>query len=354
MESISLLKELIKIDSSTIEKANEAIDYLSAYLEKHHIYGEILEYEGYKSYVAIIGEGNKTLVLNGHLDVVSGKEEQFEPYTKEDKLYGRGSADMKAGVVAIVQAMIRLKKEPLNCKVMLQLVTDEEIGGFHCTRYLVEQGYVGDFVICTEPTNMTISIQAKGIMRLDILTDGFSAHGSRPWEGENAILKAIKNYENIEKLPILNEGSEFYEKTSVNLAKINGGDIYNRVPDHSCIGLDIRYVPHIDPQKIIEEIKGVVDGQVVVKAIEPGINVSTECEYLKDLIKTIKEIKGINQVKTSGQHGSSDARFFTSKGVPAVEFGPIGEGWHGDLEYVSIASVIELENILVEYAKNFK
>ncbi|TCO69347.1 succinyl-diaminopimelate desuccinylase [Marinisporobacter balticus] len=354
MESISLLKELVEIDSSTIEKANEVIDYLAAYLKNNGIHGKILEYKGYKSYVSTIGEGSKTLVLNGHLDVVSGKEEQFKPYIDGDRFYGRGSADMKGGVVAIVQAMIRLKKEPLNCKVMLQLVTDEEIGGFHCTRYLVEKGYIGDFVICTEPTNMTLSIQAKGIMRLDIVTNGFSAHGSRPWEGENAILKSMRNYEKIEKLPILRIGSEFYEKTSINLALIKGGDIYNRVPDHSFMGLDIRYVPHIDPEKIVKDIEEVVEGEVIVKVIEPGINVSVECEDLKNLMKVIKEVTGIDQVKTSGQHGSSDARFFTSIGVPAIEFGPIGEHWHGDSEYVTMSSVLNLENILVEYAKQFQ
>ncbi len=353
MDSINLLKELLKINSSTIEEANESIDYCANYLSDHGIEGEILEYKGYKSYVAVIGQGPKTLIFNGHLDVVSGKPNQFEPYVEGDKLYGRGSADMKSGVVSIIQALIRLKDEPLGCKVMLQLVTDEEIGGFHCTRYLVDQGYTGDFVICTEPTNMTVSIQAKGIMRLDILTNGFSAHGSRPWEGENAILKAIRNFEKIENLPILSIGSQFYEKTSVNLALLKGGDIYNRVPDHSVMGLDIRYVPHIDPNQIVEEIKNVVDGEVVVKTIEPSINVSMECEYVKQLIQVAKDVANMEKVEISAQHGSSDARFFSGKGIPAVEFGPIGKAWHGDQEYVFISSIVDLENILVSFAKQF-
>lgn len=354
MKSVDLLNNLIKIDSSILEKANEIIDYLAEYLKQHGIHGKILEHEGYKSYVVTIGEGNKTLVLNGHVDVVSGKEKQFKPYIMGDKLFGRGSADMKGGIVSMIQAMIRLKQEPLKSKVMLQIVTDEETGGFHCTKYLVNQGYTGDFVICTEPTNMAVSIQAKGIIRLDIITNGSAAHGSRPWEGDNAILKAISNFEKIKELPILNIGSEFYERTSVNLALIKGGDIYNRVPDHSVMGLDIRYVPNLDPNQIIEEIKGVVDGKVIVHTIEPSINVSAECDYVKRLVQVAKEVTGIEGVKVFGQHGSSDARFFAGKGIPAVEFGPIGNFWHGDSEYVSISSVLDLENILVEFAKQFE
>jgi len=354
MDSVSFLKELIKVDSSTLEAANRLIDYSAKYIESHGVTGKILNNNGYKSYVATIGQGEKTLVLNGHLDVVSGKPAQFDPIEKDGKLYGRGTADMKRGCAAMIHAFLKLSKSELNSKVMLQLVTDEELGGFNCARYLVDEGYVGDFVICTEPTQMQPSIQSKGMIKLDVSTKGISAHASRPWEGDNAIVNAFKDFQAIEALPILNEGSDFYESSTVNLAFIKGGDIYNRVPDSCVMGLDIRYVPHVDPHQIVEDIKNTVTGEIELINLEPGVLVKEDHPFINQLRGSIQNIMPQHEVEIVGQHGGSDARFFASKGIPAIEMGPKGNHWHGDDEYVDIDSIYNLENVLIDFAKTFK
>ncbi|MFA7412559.1 MAG: M20/M25/M40 family metallo-hydrolase, partial [Tissierellaceae bacterium] len=274
MYAIDLLKKLIEIDTSEVEKANEAVEFISQYLKEGGIDGEIIEFKGYKSYVATIGEGDKTIILNGHLDVVPGEKSQFVTIERDGRIYGRGSADMKSGCVAMINAVIQLAKEPLGCKVMLQIVTDEENGGFKGTKNLVDLGYIGDFVICTEPTNLNIGIQSKGFMRVDIEVEGQSAHGSRPWEGHNAIEKAFREYEKILKIPMLNEGSQYYESSTVNLALIEGGDAYNKVPDKSLIGLDIRYVPSINPYELIDELKKTVHGKVRMQLLGHAVNSS--------------------------------------------------------------------------------
>lgn len=353
MDTISLLKELIRIDSSTIEKANEIIEFASAYLLKNGLEGEIIENNGFKSYVSIIGSGEETIVLNGHLDVVSGKEGQFTPIEKNERIYGRGSADMKGGCAAMMNAVLALKDKPLNCKVMLQLVSDEEEGGLNCSRYLVEKGYIGDFAICTEPTNLNLAIQSKGFIRINIKANGASAHGSRPWEGDNAILKNIENYKKVLNLPILKLGSKFFEKSSVNLAFIEGGDAYNRVPDKSTIGLDIRFIPSLNPYEIIEEIKEVVDGEVSLKLLGSGVNTASEDIYVKRFLETINRANGCSNTKLMAQHGSADTRFFSEKGISTLEFGPVGANWHGEDEYVDIKSVRTLENAIKIFIENF-
>ncbi len=352
MDSVSLLKDLIKIDSSTREGANEAIDYCINYLRKYGVEGELIDNNGFHSFVTAIGSGDKTLILNGHLDVVSGNKDQFDPVECNGRIIGRGSADMKSGCVAMLQAFIKLKNEPLNNKIMLQLVSDEETGGIHCSRHLVELGYTGDFVICTEPTNMNISLQSKGIIRVDIVTEGVSAHGSRPWQGVNAISKAYENFTKIERLPILAEGSEFYDHSSLNLAFINGGDIYNRVPDSCIMGLDIRYVPFLDPYDIIKAIEEVVDGKINVNVIEPGVATRLDNTYVQDFTKVLESITGVT-CAYAVQHGGSDGRFYAEKGIPVIEFGPTGNYWHGDEEYVEIASIHQLEEVLVAYMQQF-
>ncbi len=354
MDSIGLLKKMISVDSSTREQANQLIDFSKTYLEAQGIEGQVVEQNGYKSYVATLGAGDKTLVLNGHLDVVSGKPSQFVPSELDGKLFGRGSADMKSGCAAMIQAFIRLRDMPLKCKVMLQLVTDEEIGGFNCSKYLADQGYIGDFVICTEPTQLNPSIQSKGMIKLDILTRGKSAHGSRPWEGENAIERAFENFKAIQKLAILREGSALYESSTVNLALIKGGDIYNRVPESCTMGLDIRYVPHVDPQRILRDIEACIEGEIKVINVEPGVLVEPDHPYI-DLVKeVITSVDKQAKAEIVGQHGGSDARFFASQGIPAIELGPKGDFWHGDGEYVDIQSVLDLEEILIGIAVGFQ
>jgi len=353
METRDLLMKLVAMDTSTLTGANAALEHVAGYLHKQGIAGKIVSSNQYKSYVAILGEGEKTLVLNGHLDVVSGKSHQFEPLLEGDRLKGRGTADMKAGVVAMIKTMISLKDKPLRCRVMLQLVTDEEIGGGNGSKFLVDEGYLGDFVICTEPTNFSIAIQAKGILRLDVVSRGRSAHGSRPWEGDNAIEKAFKNFENIQSLPLMHQGNDFYQGSSLNLAVMEGGDIYNRVPDTCTMKLDLRYVPQIDPGDLIARIEAAVDGEVRVVASEPGVLVARDHPYLKQLQTVIQGLVPDLEVKFTGQHGGSDARFFSEKGIPAIEFGPVGQDWHGEEESVSLQSVEDLYRVLEAFALDF-
>jgi len=349
MQTFELINKLIKIDSSTKENANKAVEFAKAYMDEHGIEGKIVENEGYKSYICEIGEGNKKIILNGHLDVVPGKEELFEPYEKEGRFYGRGSSDMKSACAAMMNTVIKLKNEKLPCKVMLQLVSDEEDGGYHCSQYLVQNGYVGDFVICGEPTNLGISVQSKGFMRVDIIEYGRSAHGSRPWEGDNAILKAIDTYDKVVNLPFMSERTEFYNGSSINLAVIEGGVIYNKVPDRCRIGLDIRFVPHIEPERIVKEIESVVNGDVVINTVGASVNMSPEHPYVKQLMDAIKAETHREKIEIVAQHGSADTRFFTKEKIPSVEFGPSGEFWHGDGEYVLIESVYEYERILERF-----
>ncbi|MCH4889026.1 M20/M25/M40 family metallo-hydrolase [Acidaminobacter sp. JC074] len=350
MNSLELLKKLVKMDTSTVDKANECIEFCQVYLKFFDIDSEIIVSNQKKSLVATVGSGDKCIVLNGHIDVVSADSSQFEPYVEDNLFYGRGASDMKAGVVAIIHAFIKMK-DASNVKVMLQLVSDEEVGGHNGTKVLVEKGYTGDFVICTEPTQMAISTRAKGILQVDMITYGKAAHGSRPWLGENAIEKAYENFKKIKSLPILKIGDDIFENSSVNLSISQGGDIYNRVPDYHKMGIDIRYVPHLDPEEILNDIRNVIEGDVQVVQMEPGILVSTDNFYI-DRIKEAFKRAHYEDVKIFGQHGSSDVRFFSTLNIPAIEVGPKGGNWHGKDEYVDLETLELLENLLVDFLMN--
>ena len=129
--------------------------------------------------------------------------------------------------------------------------------------YLVEQGYIGDFAITGEPTDMHIGIQAKGVLAMRIEVTGTAAHGSTPWMGDNAVLKAIDVFRQIEILPFARESSDLFDRPSINLGRIVGGDALNKVPDLCAIDVDVRYLPGQDADEIRAAVDALPDARVV-------------------------------------------------------------------------------------------
>lgn len=347
---LRLLKDLLSIDSSTKEGANTAIEFCQKWLSSQELPAKVIENNGYKMVICEIGSGPKKLIFNGHVDVVSGKAEQFFPKEENGKLYGRGAADMKAGVAAMMAAMAELNKQELQATIQLQIVSDEENGGENCSGYLAEQGYRGDFVICSEPTQLGIGLQAKGILNIDIEVEGKPAHGSRPWEGINAIEKAWQVYEKIKKLPFAYESSEYYAAPSINLAKIHGGDTYNKVPETCIISFDIRYLPTQRKEDVIQQIKNVADGRVSISQTGEPVRTDPRSPYIGALSSIVGKY---TELHLFGQHGSADTRFYSDYGILAIEFGPSGGNWHGDDEYVDIKSVKQYTQMVIEFARVF-
>ncbi len=352
---VHILKDLIKIDSSTKAGANQAIEYCADWLRQRDLPVEVINNEGYQLVVCEIGQGEKTVVLNGHVDVIEGEAEQFEPIIQEGKMYGRGSIDMKAGVAAMMETVDQLQNKPLTSKVMLQLVSDEETGGRYGSKYLADNGYRGDFMICGEPTNLGIAIQSKGVLQLDCLVNGKPAHGSRPWEGSNAITLAVDLYERILSLPFAQETAPpLYDKPSINLAKLNGGTVYNKVPDIFEMALDIRYLPDQSPEEIYEQVKSIMVGEVSIHICNDPVKTTEDDPFVSLLKDSIQRETQLEKINVFGQHGSSDAQFFTKYGMPSIEFGPVGTDWHGENELVYINSIKEYINVMKDFILHIK
>ncbi|MFA1822327.1 M20 family metallopeptidase [Virgibacillus oceani] len=352
-DPIPLMEKLIEIDSSKKPGINKAMDYCEERLKDRGLSVKKLENEGYSMLVCEIGKGEDTIVLNGHIDVIEGEASQFEPYAKDGKMYGRGSVDMKAGVASMMETVAQLKDSDLSTKVMLQIVPDEETGGNHGTKYLTEKGYLGDFIICGEPTHMGIAIQSKGVLQLDFNIRGKPAHGSRPWEGVNAITNAYKLFERILKLPFAEESSSMFEKPSINLAKIKAGTVYNKVPERCEMSLDIRYLPNQSPDDIVEQIDEVTDGDVKIQQSKGPVRTKEDNPYVKALATSVKNETDLERVNIFGQHGSNDGQYFTEYGGSAVEFGPVGYDWHGDEELVYVDSVRDYQKVLEDFVENY-
>ena len=148
------------------------------------------------------------------------------------------------------------------------------------TDALVREGLRADFALTGEPTDLHIGVQAKGVLAVRLRVAGTAAHGSTPWLGDNAILKAHDAYRRIETLPFSRESSDLFDRPSINLARIDGGDAFNKVPDTCTIDVDIRFLPGQRPDAILDQIRRIGDIEVVKTFIRAPAIVARDNPYV--------------------------------------------------------------------------
>ena len=174
------------------------------------------------------------------------------------------------------------------------------------TDEMVRQGFLGDFAITGEPTGLHVGVQAKGVLAARILVRGRAAHGSTPWLGDNAVLKAIDVFRRIETLPFSRESSELFDRPSINLGRIQGGDALNKVPDECEMVVDIRYLPDQDPGDILAQIRAIPDIEIVRTFVRVPAQVSRTNPYVVALSDVVGRLTG-GESMSVGRDGASDA-----------------------------------------------
>jgi succinyl-diaminopimelate desuccinylase len=336
----SLAERLITYDTSNDEGIRRAAAFVKGWLEARDLAVTERSHGGLPVLLAETGPASgPCVILHGHIDVVPAHPDQFEPRVEGDRLFGRGAYDMKGAFGAMMCALQDAAAQD-RVRVKLVCVPDEEAEDVdeHSTDRLVADGLRADFAITGEPTDLYIGVQAKGVLAVRLELSGTAAHGSTPWLGDNAILKAHDAFRRIETLPFSRESSELFDRPSINLARIEGGDAFNKVPDRCQIEVDIRYLPEQDPDEILAQIRAIRDLEVVRCFIHHPAMVSRQNPYVLALRDAIaRSIEG--EALSVGRDGASDAIAFLDAGVPAVEFGPVGAGHHGPQEWVSLQSL---------------
>jgi succinyl-diaminopimelate desuccinylase len=349
-----LAERLISYDTSRAEELVAAAGFVKGWLESRDI--EVLHHDhnGLPVLVAEVGPARKDLpcvVFHGHLDVVPGRQEQFEPRIDGDKLFGRGAYDMKGGLAAMMCALKDIERQE-RVRVRLVCVPDEESEELdeRATDGVVKRGLGGNFAITGEPTNLHIGVEAKGVLAMSIEVHGRAAHSSTPWLGDNAVLKAIDVFRAIETLPFSRESSEMFDRPSINLGRIMGGDALNKVPDECTMAVDIRYLPGQDPAEILAQIESIPEIDVTRTFIWPPVSVARSDPYVRALREAVaRSIRG--EAMSVGRDGASDAASFLGAGIPAVEFGPGGAGHHGPQEWVSLSSMARYRRALGDFIR---
>jgi acetylornithine deacetylase len=230
-------------------------------LEKHaYFIPSRKSYEGSPNVVGVLrGQGGgKSIILNGHIDVVpegdvtKWKQPPFSGHIENNKMYGRGTTDMKGGNVALLLAIEAIIHSGIKLKgdVIFESVIEEESGGMG-TLATILRGYKADAAIIPEPTNMKLFIKQQGSMWFRVTVEGLAAHGGTRYEGVSAIDKAWKVYDAIIKLETKRNAAindPLYKHISIplpiNVGKIQGGSWPSSVPDLVTLEGRIGVGPH--------------------------------------------------------------------------------------------------------------
>jgi acetylornithine deacetylase/succinyl-diaminopimelate desuccinylase family protein len=323
--------------------------------------------EGYESPVCLFAgyrRGERTLYFHGHYDVVPAQSpEQFQPLRREHFLFGRGSSDMKGGIVAMFFAIRALQecRAQLNGRIGLTLVPDEETGGERGSAWLARQGMLGGQgigMLLPEPTSGAVWNANRGAISLRVTVFGRSAHVGLQHQGENAFERMLRVVEQLQELKreverhatAIDVGAEQARNSILMLGGQSGGGAnFNVVPEICWFTIDRRINPEEDLRtektKLLAVLESCKSAGIPLKweILQEGNSAACrEDEALgKALASSVEVVTGAAP-RFEMCPGLLETRFYAAKGIPAYAYGPgLLSVAHGPNEYVDLRKVID-------------
>ena len=336
-----------------------------------------MPYEGRSNIVGTFpgNASGPSLILNGHVDVVSPEPVsgwKYDPWGGQiegDRMYGRGTADMKSGLVANFFALKAILRAGLRPKgtVMLQSVIDEEAGGAGGTLALLMAGHRADAMICTEPHNLNLTISHAGVNYFRVKVQGKISHAALAHLGVNAIGKMYLIYQALIDLDE-KRGREvhfpLYEKGSgrschLSIGTMKAGDWPSNVAGSAEMECRVGYVPGetmAGIKTLVERtVRETADKDPWLKEHPPVVEWfgwQTEPWYQDPGHPFVQTFQGALEAilgkspEIIGRAGGIDSRFAPSFNMVSACTGPRAGGIHGFDEYVEIPSIIQVTQAL--------
>ena len=345
-EIIKTLKKLLSF--KTYKDNKEEFDKLFSYIKEEYNEFNIKEY---------IFNNNKCLVLINtidtnldyifctHIDVVYADTYDF--YEDKDNIYGRGTIDMKGSLAVCLNIIKNIK---IDKKFALFITSDEEIDG-NCSNEL-SKIYNAKFVFVPDGgKDFQLVVEEKGQLQIELSVNTKTAHSAQLYNGENAISKLFNVYQKLIEIYPLPKSCNDYV-TSINLSKLNGGESNNQVPGFASMILDIRFVSKDSIEDILSNIMN-IDKDININVLIEGMCFVSDLNnnYVKKFIKSSEKILNKKIIKTYCE-GTSDAIFFSSKGMSTIIMNPIGDNPHCSNEYINKDSLFTLYKIIEDFIKS--
>ena len=365
--SIEILKKLVSFDTTSFKSNLDLIKFIENYLNDLNIKSELIydETKNKANLFTTIGPNLQGgIVLSGHTDVVPITKQNWtsDPFIlteRDDKLFGRGSSDMKGFIAIVLSRVSAMVEKKLKKPIHLAFSYDEEIGcvGVHSLLDLIKKKSINpEFCIVGEPTSMEMVIGHKGKHAYDVKVDGLSCHSGQAPNGVNAINYASKLINYIEEInkeksikgPFDNDYEIPYSTLHTGLIK--GGTILNIVPKLCQFEFEIRHLAEDDPLEIIQRIKQYTE-ELLIKEMHnissttnieinekinyPGLNISESISP----VKKVKELLG-NSSHKKVVFGTEGGLFKRELNLPTIICGPGSiDQAHKPDEFISIQQI---------------
>jgi succinyl-diaminopimelate desuccinylase len=335
------------------EEIHRCADFVETHLNSLGVDARRLEHNDSPSLLALPRDGAAPVLLMSHIDVVSAEPGQFEPIRRGNKLYGRGSLDDKYAVALSLMLIENHLKDleyqgrgQKDLPLGLLITSDEEMGGFDGAGRILPTLDTEFVIVLDGGSPDKIVAKQKGFLKLRLVSNGQTAHGSQPWLGENAIELLMDDYHKL--CAILADSSPDHWHRTVNLSILHSGrpgesESFNQVPDHAEAILDIRYTETDEVDALLDHLRHELQSEMHVEARGPVFDGGTS-PYLDRLLDCVPASH------LGFTHSASDARFLTEFGIHGIVWGAAGdESAHSAHEHVDLESANQLYGLLDKF-----
>jgi succinyl-diaminopimelate desuccinylase len=311
--------------------------YLGGILEQAGFAVEYHEFaESRTSLIARIGgdDARPPICFTGHIDTVplgaaKWSRDAFAGETDGDRLFGRGSTDMKSGIAAFIAAAVELAPRLARGPGVVLVITAGEEVGCEGARFLADRDLLGraGAIVVAEPTANYPYVGHKGLAWFEVETRGVTAHGSMPEVGDNAIVRMARVIGDLEQFRFPVDSHDVMGRPTLNVGTIRGGLNTNSVPDEARITIDTRTVPGIDHAHLCGSLEALLAprGARVRKIVDtPALYTEPQDEWVQQVFEACTpflEARPEPRTITFSTDGADLKRGFGGA-VPAVILGP--------------------------------
>lgn len=369
--TISLSKELISRASVTPEDAG-CQKLMTERLAAIGFDVEHLRFDDVDNFWAIRGDSGPILCFAGHTDVVpSGPESSwqtppFEPTIKDGMLYGRGAADMKGSLAAMIVAVEQFVADNPNHngRIAFLITSDEEgiaaNGTVKVVEWLNKQQLIPDYCLVGEPSSSsqcgdTIKNGRRGSLGCTMRIIGQQGHVAYPHLASNPIHIAAPALAELATTE-WDQGNDFFPATSFQISDINGGTgATNVIPGELDVVFNFRFSTEVTDQQLRDRTLAILDKHQLNYELNWHLSgqpfLTAEGELVDAAVKAVKEITGLDtELSTAG--GTSDGRFIAPMGTQVVELGPVNATIHQINECASVDDLNKLTKIYQSLLKH--
>jgi acetylornithine deacetylase len=307
----------------------------------------------------------RALMFCGHTDTVgvAGMTRPFEPDLRDGRLYGRGAQDMKGGVAAMLSAARVLAGQGLAAgRLIVAAVVDEEHSSLGADALVLT--HRADGAVVTEPTGLDVAIAHKGFQWVSVETRGRAAHGSRPAEGRDAILRmgrVLSALETLDRRMQAGPSHPLLGTASLHASLIHGGRELSSYPDRAWLEFERRTLPGEPATAAYDDASAILD---MLRAADPEFEADAKAAFGRDAYQIdpasplpadlVRAATAVGATpRLAGMTFWTDAAILGGAGIPSVLFGPGGAGLHSTEEYVIVEDVCRCRDALVELARAF-